>query len=371
MSSCSAPTDGSASGGSRPVSPIRPTRNPARKGSPLAAASRIPLALDLVYVDRDHRLVRQFSQQGPAVDWTNNVQTVPPPARAGSREALLVAGSSNLAVLPSANDAVHNADRLDVFHVGHDYLLPPWNNPRAWQVVHTRWVFTCGRATALATTLVPGLDGVAAASGVAAVRTADQTLHTIAQDRARTRLKYATLKRTASDWETAQGPTGELPLPHRPERGDPLTAWWMNLQLVATVNRVLLVGVLATGHLGWSTYNGTAWSDIAAKLAGFTPGRPLCLARRGAKLVDVFGFDEDGRLLRRTLTLLDKGGCGAGSLLETLLTFPSCREVGPALTGSATSWIPPRTSPVRPARPPGSGVRAAALGRTLRKSIAL
>ncbi|MER5302832.1 helix-turn-helix domain-containing protein [Streptomyces lasiicapitis] len=36
-----------------------------------------------------------------------------------------------------------------------------------------------------------------------------------------------------------------------------------------------------------------------------------------------------------------------------------------------TSWIPSRTSPVRRARPPGSGVRAAALGRPLRKLVAL
>lgn len=288
--------------------PVNPARNPARKGSPLAAASRTPLALDLVYVDREHRLVRQFSQAGPAVDWTNNVQTVPPPTGAGGRDALLVAGSSNLALLPSPNDAVHNADRLDVFHVGHDYSLPPWNDPRAWQVVHTRWIFARDRKASPATALVPGLDGVAAASGVAVVRTADRTLHLIVQDRARTRLKYATLKRAATDWESAQGPAGELPLLHRPERGDPVAAWWMNLQLLAAVNRVLLVGVLATGHLAWSAYDGTAWSKIAAKHAGFTPGRPLCLARRGAKAVDVFGFGEDGQLLQRTLTLLDKAG---------------------------------------------------------------
>lgn len=288
--------------------PVNPARLPARKGSPLAAASRTPAALDLVYVDREHRLVRQFSTAGPAVDWTNNVQTVLPPARAGGRDALLVAGGSNLAMLPAPTDAVHTADRLDVFHVGHDYTTPPWNDPRAWQVVHTRWSFPRGRPAAPVTALVPGLDGVAAASGVAATRTADRALHLVVQDRARTRLRHAVLKRAGPDWETVQGPTGELPPLHRPERGDPQPAWWMNLHLLAAARRVLLVGTLATGHLAWATYDGASWSGITARPAGFTPGRPLCLARRGTRLVDVFGWDEDGQLLQRTLTLLDQGG---------------------------------------------------------------
>ena len=148
--------------------PLNPHPCPlARRGSPISAVSRALDQLDVFYVTRDHQLATQWWHP-LALDWARNQRTL---------EGPLVAGGSNLAALPGSGDAVVVEDRLDVFYVGLNYTRPStdphWND--SWQVVHATW----STPSDWRLTPVPGLTGVAASSGVAAVHDSPGVLYLV------------------------------------------------------------------------------------------------------------------------------------------------------------------------------------------------
>lgn len=264
--------------------PLNPGQ-PARKGSPLAAASRVTDQLDVFYVDRSHRLVTHWWHPSQP-DWARQRRVIGGP---------LVAGGSTLAALPAATDAMPMPDRLDVCFVTFDYSLPgttaqAWND--RWQLAHASWTSRADWQTE--TVMVPG--GIAAGSGVAAARTADRTIHVLAQRRNRSGLIHASLPDGGS-WQIGQGPSL------------PRTGSWMNLQLAVSGTTLVLAGMTSEAELGFATWAGGRWSPGTTAPATFSTGRPMSLARRGPA-IDLIGIDEDGRLTMRSLEL----GAGGAAL---------------------------------------------------------
>jgi hypothetical protein len=130
--------------------PLNPGQ-PARKGSPLAAVSRVPDQVDVFYVDRSHLLVTQWWHPSRP-EWARQRRVIGGPP---------VAGASALGVLPAPTDAAAAPDRLDVFYVTFDHSLPgsagsAW--PDRWQPAHAFWTSRADWQTEIIT--VPG--GIAA-----------------------------------------------------------------------------------------------------------------------------------------------------------------------------------------------------------------
>jgi hypothetical protein len=262
--------------------PLNPD-GPARKGSPLAATSRAPDQLDVFYVDRSHQLVTQWWH--PArTDWARQRRVIGGPP---------VAGGSTLAALPAPTDAIATPDRLDVFFVTFDHSLPGtagpgWND--RWQLAHAFWTASADWRTETVT--VPG--GVAAASGVAAARTADRTIHVLAQRRDRTGLIHATLP-DGGGWRLGPGPGLSQP------------GAWTTLQLAVSGTTLVLAGMTSEARLGAATWANGRWTPGVTAPAAFSTGRPLSLVRRGPA-IDVIGLEEDGALAMRSLELPAGGG---------------------------------------------------------------
>ena len=281
--------------------------NEARRASPLAAVARARRQIDVFYVDRAHRLVTQWL--GPtgsdrATDWQA------PTARrvlAGP----LVAGGSNLAVLPSPSDYANTADsipnRLDVFYVSFDYTDP--THPDAWRVVHAEWSPTADWLIAP----IPGLIGVAAASGVAATRDPNGTVHVVVQLRTRTSTHHARLP-PAGNWSVSSGPQPPPPAGSAPGAADA----WVSLHLAGLRDAVVLAGMTRLGQLAWNSWTvsggwaatSTAPSTLDASgypRTQFSTGGRLQLARRGPSDLDILGVTETGQLASRTLHVTSAG----------------------------------------------------------------
>jgi hypothetical protein len=268
---------------------LHPDR-PARKGSPLAAVSREIDQLDVFYVGGDHQLVTQWWSPS-ALNWARNRRTLAGP---------LVAGGSNIAALGQP-PAGTTPGRLDVFYVsldyGRAYAAPPaWNN--AWQVVHGLWT------TAADWRLAPiaGLDNPAAATGVAAARDTQGTVHVVVQTRDRLGLRHATLAPAGARWNVGAGP-GPLPA----LRGEDLAPWWMSLHLAVCPNLVLLVGMTSAAQIAWASWAAGRWSAVQTAAARFSTGRPLALALRAGGFVDAIGLTEGGELLTRSFEVARDG----------------------------------------------------------------
>jgi hypothetical protein len=267
--------------------------NIARRGSAIAAVSRALDNLDVFYVSTRHELVTQWWSPS-STDWRHNVRVLNGP---------LVAGGSNLAALPTPNDAVSVSDRLDVLYISLDFSQPAgspnWNN--AWQVVHALWS-TRGD---WALTPIPDLTNVAAASGVACVRDSGGNIHLVVQDRHRAGLRHAIMQANSTTWDVRTGP-GPLPSLQTP-------TWWMSLHLVAFGDRVLLLGITNTAALAWSIYVGGHWSAVGVGVAPFNPSRPLAVARRGNGALDVLGITGQGEIAARSVTIAQNGAVVLGS----------------------------------------------------------
>ncbi|HKA22788.1 MAG TPA: glycoside hydrolase domain-containing protein [Blastocatellia bacterium] len=275
----------------------------ARRASPLAAVTRTQGQIDLFYVDRAHRMVTQWLNPGrsdSATDWN------------ASRRILLgppVAGGSNLTALPSPADYANSPgeimNRLDVFYISFDYSDPA--HPNAWQVVHAQWSQSADWAIAP----IPGLSGVAAASGVAATRDSAGDLHVIVQLRGRTATRHARRQPEAT-WSVGPGPQAPSPGPAAtPSAPDS----WVTVHLAALRDAVIMVGMTRLGRLAWSTWAPSGgWSNSSASaptldqhgfpVAAFSTGARLSLARRGPSDLDILGIAENGELTSRTLHVI-------------------------------------------------------------------
>jgi hypothetical protein len=277
----------------------------ARHASPLAAVSRTQGQIDLFYVNRAHQLVTQWLNPGGsdrAADWKNARRILAGP---------LVAGGSNLTALPSPADYANSPgeimNRLDVFYISFDYSDPA--HPDAWQVVHARW----SQSADWAIDPIPGLSGVAAASGVAATRDSAGDLHVIVQLRSRTATRHARLQRQrGATWSVGPGPQAPSPGPAATP-GTPDS--WVTLHLAALRAAVIMAGMTRLGRLAWSTWTlRGGWSNSSASaptldqhgfpVAAFSTGARLHLARRGPSDLDILGIAENGDLTSRTLHVI-------------------------------------------------------------------
>jgi hypothetical protein len=269
----------------------------ARRGSPIAAVSRVIDQLDVFYVGRDHRLLT--SAWRPGQKWSDTLRVVEP-----TRRPLvpLVAGGSNLMVLPTPSDANPPSNRLDVLYVTLDFNLPVndphWND--SWQVIHGVWTPSTDWQPF---NPVPDLNRVAASSRVAAVTDNQGNLHIIVQTRDRASLRHGILLANTGAWNVQAGP-GSLPtFQSRP-------VWWMSLHLIAIRDLVVLVGLTSESMLAWATYpTGGPWSTPTASSSRvqFATNRPLVLARLGTTMVDVFGVNEEGEFTWRRLNIAQNG----------------------------------------------------------------
>ncbi|MBF6175165.1 glycoside hydrolase domain-containing protein [Nocardia blacklockiae] len=254
--------------------PLNPTA-PARKGTPLAAVSRFTDRIDLFYVDRTQHVVQQW--------WHPTEQRWDRQRRLFA--APLAAGGTNLAALATT------PERLDIGWVTFDYTLPPPSGDWAkhWKLALAMW--TAGTEWRVTTLDIPG--GAAAATGVGLAADTSGTLHCLVQNRARTALVHAV--QVESEWVLRAGPA------------QPAAAWWMTLHLTPVADAVLLVGVTSEGQLAWSTWSANRWSDTTTATAPFSTGRPLALATRGPRIIDIIGVTDDGTFTTRTLELLADG----------------------------------------------------------------
>ena len=261
--------------------PIHP--EPARRGTPIAAVCREVDQIDVFYVNREHQLVTQWWSPS-ALTWQNNRRVIAGP---------LVAGGSNLAAVKRAAGSSPRS-QLDVFYVSLDYTRPyadppAWND--AWRVVHATWA----QGTDWQVQPIAGLDNPAAASGVAAAGDAWGFLNVVVQTRDRRGLRHATRRAaTGSTWVIADGP-GPLPAAN----GVPM--WWMTFSLAVFESLMVLVGVTNTGALAWASNVPGAWTPVQTGAATFSTGRPLALAHRPGRDLDVTGISEEGAFVRRTL----------------------------------------------------------------------
>jgi hypothetical protein len=262
--------------------------NIARRGSPVSAVSRVVDQLDVFYISTGHQLVTQWWNPGQT-DWTRNVRVLAGP---------LVAGGSNLATLPTPNDAASPSDRLDVFYISLDFTQPA-NSPQwgqAWQVVHAVWRIQADWQV----TPIPDFIDIAGQSGVACARDNAENIHVVAQNRNRAGLRHAILQRGSASWTISVGP---VLLPSALQT----PTWWMSLHLMAFGDRVLLLGVTNLGMLAWSVYAGGHWSNVGASNAPFATSRPLALARRGSVALDVIGISEQGEIVAQSVTITQTG----------------------------------------------------------------
>ncbi len=149
-----------------------------RRGSPVLVLSRELDQIDAFAVGEDHKLVTQWWSP-IALDWATNHRSL---------EGPLIAGGSPLVGVahPGTPDVPGG---LDIFYISMDYSIPlsspQWN--AGLRVVQARWAQDQDWHLAP----IDGLNGVAAVSGIAAVRDTVGTIHLVVQSRDRASTSYA------------------------------------------------------------------------------------------------------------------------------------------------------------------------------------
>lgn len=263
---------------------LNPT-TPARKGSPIAAVSRMLDQIDVFFVNRNHELATNF--------WNPLDQNWGRPA---------VPISIGTAVAPASNIAVAvdwNAPaRLDVAFIS-------WDDA---QVYWARWA-GLGWDYEAVPTLVP----VSALGGVSLARVGS-TLHLAAVS-----LEGRVLHTSRSDLDLGSPGRWTAAVDVQVGFGSPSVA----ARLVVVDNQLVLVGIDREGRLWWAICSAGTWLPAGIDLTTlYSTSAKLDVVASASGAVHVLAFDSSGRAVAHRLRLTRIFAGGSTVVSEAIFPLP-------------------------------------------------